>query len=118
MFNRDALAARKQRGNRRYKTVTVGGEEYVLRSLNLLERDAFNLSVLDEKGKLSRDHLPGTKARLIALCVVETEGGQPWLSEKDVVEAFDIVEIDELHKACTEMNGLATKAVEAASGNS
>lgn len=116
MLNAARIKERKERGPR-FAEKEIGGEKVRCRILKLSERDAFQLDVLNDKGGVDKNKLVGTKARLLALCLVDEEGNAIGTS-RDIEEAFDPAEIDALDEFCKEANGMNPKAHEEAAGNS
>jgi hypothetical protein len=117
MLNAARIAERKNRPRKIESHQTSFGEEISIRQLNLLERDDYNLSVIGDDGKVDVSRLRGNKARLIALCLVDEEG-KKLLTEQDVIEAFNVNEIDEINDLCAKANGLQKDAVAVEAGNS
>jgi hypothetical protein len=116
VLNAAKLKERKDRGPR-FAEKEINGEKYRCRILKLSERDAFQLDVLNDKGGVDKNKLVGTKARLLALCLVDEDGNSIGNS-RDFEEAFDPSEIDAIDEFCKESNGMNAKAVEEAAGNS
>ena len=115
MLNAARIAERKNRPTR-YEEVEVGGESVRIRVLKMSERERFQLGLLNDEGKVDKNRLEGGKARFIAMCVVD-ENNEPFLSPKDVDEAFEPKDIDDLNEHCQRINNMNAKAVEEAAGN-
>lgn len=115
-FGKDRIAQLRNRP-KRYEDFKIGEDTVRFRALNLIERDEYNVAILNEEGRLDPSKLPGNKARLLAMCIVDDDGDN-FMSTSDVVACWDPPDIDTLHKFCSEMNGLGAKAVEEAAGNS
>lgn len=70
----------------RQETVRVPewGGEVIVRSLTGLERDQFEQSMIEMRGKRASLKLENTRARLVSLCVIDEQGKRVF-SEGDVL---------------------------------
>lgn len=59
------------------------GGEVLVRGLNGAERDAFEASIVEQRGKKTEFNLRNVRARFVALCCVD-EAGQRLFAEGDV----------------------------------
>lgn len=83
------------------------GLTVVVRGLTAAQRDAFEASMLEQKGRHRETNLRNVRARLVALCVLD-EDGQPAFSDADV-EALGACRadlIDRLFSLAQRLSGL------------
>lgn len=102
--------------DRRYEIVAVPewGGEVRLRSLTGRERDAFEASLQDRKGKSVKENVENFRARQVALCAVDAEGKLLFTNKQQVVMLGNksVAALQRVFNKCNEMNGFSEQDVE------
>jgi hypothetical protein len=83
------------------------------------ERDAFEQALVTRQGKKVQMHLENIRARLVALCVVDTEGQR--LFKEDDVKALgrkSALALNRVFEVAQRINGLTERDMEELAGNS
>ena len=82
------------------------------------ERDAFEASMLDSKGKGDSKRLQNFRARFIARCIVDADNNRLF-SDKDMVALGkkSAKPVSRIFDACQKLNGMTDKDVEELEGN-
>ena len=94
-----------------------GGALYV-RALTGAERDAFEQSIVETRGKNTRMNLRNIRARLVALTVVDEDGNR--LFSDDDVEALgrkSAAALNRVFEVAQRLSGLRPEDVEELAGN-
>ena len=93
MSKRDELRAKLSKGGQRqYAKVQAGGDEYVIRSLNLKEKGENDIIPINAKtGTINTAKLSQQKCDLLCRCVVDPDDRQPIFepSEWEIWESVD-----------------------------
>lgn len=94
------------------------GGSLLLSSMSAAHRDAFEASMLDNKGKSDAKRLQNFRARFVAACIVN-EDGQRLFSDKDVLDLGkkSAAVISRLFDEARTLNGMDDVAVEEIEGN-
>lgn len=92
------------------------GVTVYVRTLTGAERDAFESSILDAAGKVTRDN---ARAKLVGRCVVDEAGGRVF-DEADIAALGrkSASALDRLFSVASRLNGLSNKDVEELEKNS
>lgn len=92
--------------------------EVIVRGLTGAERDAFEQSIVEQKGKKTRMKLQNIRARLVVLTVVDEQGNRvfsdgdaEWLGKKSAVALNRIFEVAQ------RLSGLRAEDIEELEGN-
>ena len=92
-LGRDQLLAKTKR---RFSEVTLpDGDTVRIRSLTERERSKYESETLNKKGELNQVKLADAKRRLIALCVVDSDGNA-------ILSADDVRALEEVDSAVTQ----------------
>lgn len=118
LLSRDAILAAEDRPTEDVDVPEWGGTVR-LRALSGAERDAFETSMLDQRGKPTAARLQNFRARLLAASIVG-EDGQRLFTDKDVATlgAKSGAVIDRLFERARRLSGMAREDVDALAGNS
>lgn len=94
-------------------SVPEWGGDVRLRTLTGAERDAFEASTIEMRGKRQTMNLRNLRARLVALCAVH-ENGARIFTDADIAAlgGKSSLCLDRLFEKCQEMNGLSDDDVE------
>ena len=102
--------------DRRYEIVDVPewGGQVRLRSLTGRERDSFEASLQDRKGKSVKENVENFRARQVALCAVDEEGKLLFTNKQQVVMLGNksVAALQRVFNKCNEMNGFSEQDVE------
>ncbi len=88
----------------------LGGAEVYIKHMSTSEKYEWELSVLDEEGKVSKDLLPNSSFTLISKCVLD-ENHVPFFAATKEVADIDADLAMELREVCQEVNAVKPKAV-------
>lgn len=96
------------------------GNRYVrVRTLTGAERDAFEQSIIEQRGKKVRMKLNNIRARLVALTVIDENGNRvfsdedaEWLGKKSAAA------LDRIYTVAQRLNGFRKEDIEELEGNS
>ncbi|MEV1006132.1 hypothetical protein [Streptomyces sp. NPDC049881] len=120
LLNKDAILQAEDRAHEDIAVPEWGGEVRI-QALSGTERDAYEASFvrLDARGKQIGRDLKNTRARLLALCIVGSDGKRQF-TDADVraLGAKNGAVLDRLFDAAKRLSGLHERSVEAAEGNS
>ena len=101
--------------DRETKTISVKqwGGDVKISTMTAADRDAFEASMIPEKGKDKTKQLENFRARFVARCVVDDEGNTIF-SHKDMVELGrkSASVLSTLFEACRELNGMTDADVD------
>ncbi len=89
-----------------------------VRGLTGAERDAFEQSIVETRGKNTRMNLKNIRAKLVALCVVDEQGNRVF--SDDDAEALgrkSAAALDRVFEAAQRLSGLRKEDVEELAGN-
>lgn len=106
--------------DREFKEVEVPqwGGSVRIGTMTAAERDAFETSMIPEKGKKQSDKMANFRARFVARCIVDSEG-QPVFTAADVAQlggkSANVLSF--LFDECRKLNGMTDKDVEELEGN-
>ena len=87
-------------------------------AMTACERDAFEASMIDTKGKGDAKRLQNFRARFVASCIVDEDGNRLF-SNKDIVDLGkkSSAPISRLFDECRKLNGMTDEDVEELEGN-
>jgi hypothetical protein len=111
-LNRDAILGADDAEFRDVEVPEWGGQVRI-RSITGAQRDAFEASLREGKGKNADVNLRNMRAKLIILCAVD-EAGRKLFTTEDLrkLGSKNARPLDRLFDACTEMIGMSEKDVE------
>lgn len=102
--------------DRRYEIVDVPewGGQVRLRSLTGRERDSFEASLQDRKGKSVKENIENFRARQVALCAVDEDGKLLFTNKQQVVLLGNksVAALQRIFNKCNEMNGFTEQDIE------
>jgi len=93
------------------------GGSVLVSSMTACERDAFEASMLDSKGKGNVKRLQNFRSRFVAACIVDEDGNRLF-SDKDIVALGrkSAGPISRLFEVCRELNGMTEEDIEEIEG--
>ncbi len=104
------------------KTQTVSvpewGGDVIVKTMSGTERDAFEMSILQERGDDEKKNVANYRSRLLVKCLVD-DNGNPVFSDADIAElgAKSAVAMDRILTVAQRLNGLGKTDVEALTKN-
>jgi len=95
------------------ETVSVLGGEVIVRGMSGVERDAFEASCLEGRGKKQGFNMKNFRARLVALCCIDEQGHRVF-SDADAVALGDVRAdvIDRLFGVAQRLSGMRDEDVD------
>jgi hypothetical protein len=94
-----------------------GGSVYV-RALTGAERDAFETSIVEQRGKSTKMNLKNIRAKLVALTVVDEEGNRIFSdSDASALGKKSAAALDKVFEVAQRLSGLRPEDVEELSKN-
>mgnify|MGYP003639830343 CR=1 FL=1 len=97
-----------------------GGEDsfVLVRSISASERDRFEQSMIEERGKNTRANLSNIRARFAAMCVVD-EGGARIFTDAEAVDLGkkSAAVLDRIFGTAQRLNGMSGDDVDELAGN-
>lgn len=111
LLTKDQILGADDRSTKEIDVPEWGGS-VLCSSMSAAERDAFEASMLDNKGKSDKSKLQNFRARFVAACLVDAEGNRLF-SDKDVIALGrkSSSPISRLFDICRELNGMTEKDV-------
>lgn len=87
-------------------------------SMSAADRDAFEATLIPEKGKRQADKMANFRARFVAKCLTDEEGNRLF-TDKDIVELGrkNANVVNRLFDRARDLNGMTEKDVEELEGN-
>lgn len=112
LLNRDAILSADDRGFDEVDIPEWGGTVRIS-SITAGQRDAYEQSMIEERGRDRRMNLRNARAKLIVLCAVD-EAGRPLFSKDDVnqLSRRNAKPVDRLFDACKAIAGLSDDDVD------
>ena len=117
LLNREAILQAQDLPTERVPVPEWGGE-VIVRGLTGAERDRFEQSIVETRGKDTRVNLRNIRAKLVTLCVVDEEGKR--LFKDDDVELLgrkSAVALNRIFEVAQRLSGLRPEDVEELAGN-
>jgi len=95
------------------------GNRYVrVRALTGAERDAFEQSIVEQRGKSTRMNLKNIRAKLVALTVVDEDGKRVFSDEDaELLGRKSAVALNRIFEVAQRLSGLRPEDVEELAGN-
>lgn len=97
------------------ETVSVPewGGEVIVRGLTALERDRFDIAIINQDGKQIKMNLLNARAKLVALTVVD-ETGKQIFKDEDVaaLSQKSAAAVDRIYSVAQRLSGISDKDVE------
>lgn len=117
-LNREAILAAEDLPRELVEVPEWGGAVYV-RALTGAERDQFEASIVEQRGRDVRMNMRNIRAKLVALTVVD-EGGQRIFTDDDVAAlgGKSAAALDRLFAVAQRLSGLSKEDVEELAKNS
>lgn len=112
LLSRDAILAAEDRAYEQVDCPEWGGQVR-LRSITGGQRDAYEASLVQQRGNSRQTNLRNARAKLIVLCAVDADG-RPMFTEDDVnaLSRKNAKPIDRLFDACRRLCGLSEDDVD------
>lgn len=116
LLSKDQILGADDRAFREVDVPEWGGSVRI-GTMTAAERDAFEASMIPEKGKKQADKMANFRARFVARCIVDAEG-KPVFTEADIVQLGrkSANVLSRLFDECRELNGMTEKDVEQLEG--
>ena len=101
------------------QTPEWGDDAFVLvRSISAAERDKFEQSIIEERGKSTRTNLENIRARFAAMCVVDEEGARVFSdAEASALGNKSAAVLDRIFGTAQRLNGMSAEDVDELAGN-
>jgi len=94
------------------------GGEVIVRGLTAAERDAFEQSIVETRGKNTQVNLRNIRAKLVALCCVDEEGSRIFQDEDaELLGRKSAVALNRVFEVAQQLSGLRPEDVEELAGN-
>lgn len=100
--------------------VTEWGGKVLVRGLTGVQRDAFEKSCIEGKGKNREVNVINARAKLVAMAIVDPKTKEPMFTQKDV-EALgkkSAKAINRVYEVATELSGIGEEEIEELTKNS
>jgi hypothetical protein len=118
LLTRDAILQAQDLPKELVEVPEWGGEVYV-RTLTSAERDSFEQSIVEQKGKSTKMNLSNLRAKLVALTVVD-ENGKRLFSDKDaeLLGQKSAIALNRIFDVAQRLSALSQEDVEELTKNS
>ena len=94
------------------------GGELLVRGLTGAERDAFEQSIVETRGKNTRMNLRNIRAKLVALCCVDEQGNRLFSDEDaELLGRKSAAALNRVFEVAQRLSGLRPEDVEELAGN-
>ena len=94
------------------------GGEVIVRGLTAAERDQFEQSIVETRGKDTRVNLRNIRAKLVVLCCVDEQGNRIFRDEDaEVLGRKSAVALNRVFEVAQRLSGLRPEDVEELAGN-
>lgn len=118
ILTRDAILQAEDLPRELVEVPEWGGAVYV-RSLTGTERDAFEFSIVEQRGRSAKMNLRNIRAKLVAVSVVDEDGNRLFTdSDVKVLGQKSAMVLDRLFAAAQRLSGLRNEDVEELAKNS
>lgn len=95
------------------------GGDVIIKVMTGSERDAFEASVFEQKGKDLQRNLNNLRAKLVARCLVGEDGNRLFNDKEiDLVGRKSAKVLDKLYEVAVKLNGIGAKEIEELTKNS
>lgn len=89
-----------------------------IRSLTGFERDTFENSLIDQRGKKNKLDMRNARAKLVALCVIDEDGNRMFEdSEIGMLGMKNAAALDKIYDVASRMCGMSDADIEELTGN-
>jgi hypothetical protein len=117
ILTRDAILQAQDLPRELVEVPPWGGSVYV-RALTGAERDAFETSIVEQRGKSTKMNLKNIRAKLVALTVVDEEGNRIFSdSDASALGKKSAAALDRVFEVAQRLSGLRPEDVEELSKN-
>jgi len=117
VLTRDAILQAQDLPTERVFVEEWGGE-VIVRGLTAAERDQFEQSIVETRGKDTRVNLRNIRAKLVTLCVVDEEGKRLFKDEDaELLGRKSAVALNRIFEVAQRLSGLRPEDVEELAGN-
>jgi hypothetical protein len=118
LLTRDAILQAQDLPRELVSVPEWGGEVYV-RALTGAERDAFEQSIVEQKGKSTKMNLQNMRAKLVALTVVDEEGKRVFSdADAKLLGQKSALALNRVFEVAQKLSGLTPEDVEELTKNS
>lgn len=118
ILTRDAILQAQDLPTERVFVEEWGGE-VIVRGLTGAERDRFEQSIVETRGKNTRVNLHNIRAKLVALCCVDEDGNRIFRDEDaELLGRKSAVALNKVFEVAQRLSGLRPEDVEELAGNS
>lgn len=94
------------------------GGEVIVRGLTAAERDQFEQSIVETRGKNTKVNLRNIRAKLVVLCCVDEQGNRIFCDEDaEVLGRKSAVALNRVFEVAQRLSGLRPEDVEELAGN-
>ena len=94
------------------------GGEVIVRGLTAAERDQFEQSIVETRGKNTKFNLRNIRAKLVVLCCVDEQGNRIFRDEDaDILGRKSAVALNRVFEVAQRLSGLRPEDVEELAGN-
>lgn len=117
VLNRDAILQANDLPTERVEVPEWDGE-VIVRGLTAAERDQFEQSIVETRGKDTRVNLRNIRAKLVALTVVDEEGNRIFRDEDvELLGRKSATAINRIFEVAQRLSGLRPEDVDELAGN-
>lgn len=117
LLNRDAILQVQDLPRELVEVPEWGGAIYV-RGLTGAERDSFEQSIIDQRGKGVKMNLKNIRAKLVAMCVVDEQGNRIFRDEDaELLGQKSAAALNRIFEVAQRLSGLRSEDVEELAGN-
>ena len=118
LLTRDAILQAQDLPTERVSVPEWSGE-CLVRALTGAERDAFEQSIVEQRGKSTRMNLSNLRAKLVALTVVDEEGNRIFSdSDAKLLGKKSALALNRVFEVAQKLSGLTSEDVEELTKNS
>lgn len=103
------------------ETVSVPewGGDVLVKVMTGTERDAFESSIFEQKGKDIQKNLGNLRAKLVSKCLVDEKGNRLFADKEiEIIGKKSAKVLDKIYEVCVKINGIGPKDVEELTKNS
>lgn len=95
------------------------GGDIILKCMTGTERDAFEASVFEQKGKDLQRNMSNLRAKLLSKCIVDEKGNRLFADKEiEIIGKKSAKVLDKLYEVSIKLNGIGQKDVEELTKNS
>ena len=100
-------------------SVPEWGGDVLVKVMSGPERDAFESSIFEQKGKDIQRNLGNLRAKLVSKCLVDEKGNRLFSDKEiEIIGKKSAKVLDRIYEVCVKLNGIGPKDVEELTKNS